>query len=260
LDGNAKEGLAVASWAPNRLDVFAVGTDNALYHKWRDSGTWSGWERFDAYCLGAPAAVSWGPNRLDVFVVGSDHQVYHLWFDGNRWNGWESFGGNALYGVAASSSQPNQLSVYTVGTDHNIYSRFWDGKIWTGWQKVDSFSMSAPAAVGYAPDSLLLACVGTGNNLYWNDYYNSTYHGWNSLGPLCLDVAMSSWGPSRIDFFVRSSDLGVFQRTFDNGSWSGWLGHGGASNYAAAAVSPGPNWIELFVIGGDGALYQKSYA
>jgi hypothetical protein len=32
------------AWGPNRLDVFATGTDSALYHKW-----WSG--------------TGWGPRR-----------------------------------------------------------------------------------------------------------------------------------------------------------------------------------------------------
>ena len=33
---------------PNRLDVFAIGTDSALYHKWWDGNAWgpsvTGWE------------------------------------------------------------------------------------------------------------------------------------------------------------------------------------------------------------------------
>lgn len=34
----------VASWGPNRLDVFALGTSGAMYHQaWTSSG-WSGWE------------------------------------------------------------------------------------------------------------------------------------------------------------------------------------------------------------------------
>jgi len=30
----------VLSWGPNRLDVFAVGTDGALYHKWWNGSSW----------------------------------------------------------------------------------------------------------------------------------------------------------------------------------------------------------------------------
>ena len=31
---------AVVCWGPNRLDVFVVGTDSALYHKWWNGSAW----------------------------------------------------------------------------------------------------------------------------------------------------------------------------------------------------------------------------
>jgi hypothetical protein len=38
----------VVAWGPNRLDVFVIGTDSALYHKWWDGSRWhpsvTGWE------------------------------------------------------------------------------------------------------------------------------------------------------------------------------------------------------------------------
>jgi hypothetical protein len=34
LGGVLTSGPAVASWSPNRLDVFVGGTDSALWHKW----------------------------------------------------------------------------------------------------------------------------------------------------------------------------------------------------------------------------------
>ena len=36
----------VASWGPNRLDIFGLGQDHGMYHKWWDGSTWgpSGWE------------------------------------------------------------------------------------------------------------------------------------------------------------------------------------------------------------------------
>jgi hypothetical protein len=35
----------VVSWGPNRIDVFAIGTDNALYHMAWDGSRWSDWEK-----------------------------------------------------------------------------------------------------------------------------------------------------------------------------------------------------------------------
>ncbi len=30
----------VVAWGPNRLDVFVLGTDRALYHKWWNGSAW----------------------------------------------------------------------------------------------------------------------------------------------------------------------------------------------------------------------------
>ena len=50
----------VSSWAPNRLDTFATGSDNSLYHKYWNGSTWSDFENLGGTLTSAPAAVSWG--------------------------------------------------------------------------------------------------------------------------------------------------------------------------------------------------------
>jgi hypothetical protein len=259
LDGSGREGVAVASWAPNRRDIVMIGLDQALYHKWWDGSSWSTWERFGGTCVGKPAAVSWGPNRLDIFVVGSDGQVWHLYFNGQSWSSWEPFGGAVKYGVAAASSGPNELFLYACGIDNSIYSRSFNGAGWTDWQRVDSFSISAPAAVSYRQNSVNLACVGPGNHAYVESYYNSAYHGWIDLGPTCLDVDLAVWGVTRLDVFVRGADQAIYQRAYENSAWGQWIDLGGNSKYPVAAIAPAPNWLEIYCIGLDNALYQKTY-
>ncbi len=46
---------AVASWADNRLDVFARGQNRALWHKWWDGSRWSDWEDLGGVLTSAPA-------------------------------------------------------------------------------------------------------------------------------------------------------------------------------------------------------------
>ena len=92
----------MAAWAADRLDVFHVGTDRAVYHKWWDGTAWypsaTGWERLGGVAVGAPTAIAWEPNRLDVFHVGRDRAVYHKWFGSGAWGpsltGWERLGGS----------------------------------------------------------------------------------------------------------------------------------------------------------------------
>jgi hypothetical protein len=81
LGGTLTSAPAVASWGPNRLDVFVRGQDDGLWHKSWNGTKWSDWDQpITGKFQGAPAAVSWGPDRIDVFVRGMDNHVGHAWW------------------------------------------------------------------------------------------------------------------------------------------------------------------------------------
>src|SRR5205814_1914704 len=63
------------AWGPDRLDVFGVGTDCAVWHRWWDGMSWGGWESLGGSVMSPVSAVAWGPNRLDLFAIGNDNAV-----------------------------------------------------------------------------------------------------------------------------------------------------------------------------------------
>ena len=91
--------LGVASWSIDRLDIFALGTDNQMFHKAWDRQWFpsqDGWEALGGTFNSPPSAVSWGANRLDIFALGTDNQMFHKAWD-RQWfpsqDGWEALGG-----------------------------------------------------------------------------------------------------------------------------------------------------------------------
>jgi len=50
---------AVVSWGPDRLDIFARGGDNAVWHQAWNGSAWSGWESRGGMVTSPPCAVSW---------------------------------------------------------------------------------------------------------------------------------------------------------------------------------------------------------
>ncbi len=152
LGGTITTAPAVASWRPNRLDVFAGGTDNSLYHIWWDGQRWSSWESLGGGLTSAPAAVSWGPNRIDVFVRGTDNALWHLWWDGSRWSNWESLDGVLTSSPGVASKRPNHLDVFVKGTNNILYKRTWNGSRWEDWQSLGGNIDSEPAAVSWGPN------------------------------------------------------------------------------------------------------------
>src|SRR5665647_683628 len=70
----------VAASANGRLDVFAVGSDNALYQKSYVNGVWSSdWTNLGGWIpsTSSPGVAASANGRLDVFAVGSDNALWH---------------------------------------------------------------------------------------------------------------------------------------------------------------------------------------
>jgi len=68
----------------------------------------------------------------------------------------------------------------------------------------------------------------------------------------------SSWGPGRTDVFVRGSENGLWQSTWNGTSWS-WNFLGGVISGDPSAVSWGPNRIDVFARGADNALWHRAW-
>jgi hypothetical protein len=91
----------VVSNADGRLEVFDVGSDEALWHTWQlaPNGAWSEWASLGSTPLvaGGPAEPVVGKNkdgRLEIFVTDASAVLWHSWqlaLNGT-WSGWASLG------------------------------------------------------------------------------------------------------------------------------------------------------------------------
>ena len=204
LGGILTSAPAVASWQPNRLDVFVRGTDQSLYHKWWDGSRWSDWESLGGTLTSAPAVSSWQPNRLDVFSRGSGQTLYHKWWDGRGWNGWESLGGTLTSSPAAVSWGPNRIDVFARGQNQNLIHKWWDGFNWSNWESLGGTLTSGPAVSSTRPNQLQVFARGTNNDLFQITWNGSRWSSWQNLGGnLDYEPAAVSWRPNRIDVFAR---------------------------------------------------------
>ncbi|WP_347277284.1 matrixin family metalloprotease [Leptolyngbya sp. FACHB-671] len=253
LGGVLSSGPDVCSWAPGRLDVFARGTDNALWHIWFD-GSWSGWESLGGFLTSDPTAVSWSNGRIDVFARGGDDALWHIWFDGS-WSDWESLGGVLSSGPDVCSWAPGRLDVFARGTDNALWHIWFDGS-WSGWESLGGLLTSDPTAVSWSNGRIDVFARG-GDNALWHIWFDGSWSGWESLGGvLSSGPDVSSWAPGRLDVFARGTDNALWHIWFD-GSWSGWESLGGLLTSDPTAVSWSNGRIDVFARGGDNALWHK---
>ena len=141
---------SVASWAPGRLDVFAVNSHGGLDHLFHAT-RWSRWEHLASHGPGgaryvSPVAVTaWGPRRLDVFATNSGRRLLeHRWFDGTGGGGWrgrELLGTGpdrlAVAGMAVASWAPRRLDLFTSELHAHGLLHYWFSGRWNGPQRQD---------------------------------------------------------------------------------------------------------------------------
>ncbi len=278
LASSPESSAPVVAWAENRLDVFGLGMDSALWHKWWDGTAWgpsvTGWESLGGVLTSEPVAVAWAENRLDVFVRGTDSALWHKWWDGTAWGpsvtGWESLGGVLTSEPVAVAWAENRLDVFVRGTDSALWHKWWDGTAWgpsvTGWESLGGVLTSEPVAVAWAENRLDVFVRGTDSAL-WHKWWDGTawgpsVTGWESLGGVLTSEPVAvAWAENRLDVFVRGTDSALWHKWWDGTTWgpsvTGWESLGGVLTSEPVAVAWAENRLDVFVRGTDSALWHK---
>ena len=259
LGGTITSKPSAVSWANNRIDVVARGTDSAVWHRWWDGNGWQGWESLGGVIQGGPAICSWASGRLDIFAVGTDHRLYHRWFQGG-WSKWESLGGLLSSDPCAVSWGPNRIDVFARGMDSAMWHLWWDGAHWGGWESLGGVLDSSPAVSSWGANRLDCFVKGTDSNLYHRWWDGATWQGWEKLGGyLGGDPGAESWGPNRIDVFYPGVDFRMMHKWWDGSNWSGEENLGGLLSSGVGVSSWAKGRLDCFVQGTDSAMYHKWY-
>lgn len=258
-----------------RLDLFARGTDNALWHRYWDlGGEWTCWQSLRGDLASAPGAASHDPKVVHLNALGPDGRMQDRSFsnvgmlDGG-WSLWNNLGDQKFASAPAVASWgPGHLEVFALDQSqkiqHNWY-RFGAGG-WSGWYGFtgDQTFQGAPAAAAYAPNKLHLFARGTDNKLYQR-YLTApgVWSGWISMGDKLFtsSPAAVSWGSTHLEVFAVGEDQKVWHNwyRFSGGGWSGWYALDGAQTFkeAPAAASWGPGRLNLFALGSDDRMWQR---
>jgi len=182
------------------------------------------WESLGGSFQGKPISVLGSDGRLRVFVRGSDNA---LWFSAQTspsgsWTPFVSLGGVITSDPAAVTYEQGPIAVFALGSDCAVWTR-----------------------------SQITAAV-------------DNYSDWTSLGGCgTSDLAVAQTFADKAHPF---SEVYLFMRGADNteqgnrqvlmGSWSGWGSGGGYLTSAPAAVLLSSVNFNIFVRGGDNALWR----
>jgi serine protease AprX len=249
--------------AAGRLEVFARGTDHALWHIWQvalNSG-WSNWDSLGGW-IDAPAVTRNSDGRLEALVIGADHALWHNWqtAPNNGWSGWASLGG-VIDMVAVGQNADGRLEVFARGTD---------GALWHIWQTVPSGGWSDWASLGGVIDLIAVGRNADGrlevfargmDGALWHIWQlapNGSWSDWHSLGGTIDQLAIGQNADGRLEVFARGVDRAlwhIWQVAPSNG-WSAWDSLGGWIDVPNVTRNADGR-LEVFVIGADHGLWHK---
>jgi RHS repeat-associated protein len=251
---------AAVSWGPNRIDSFAQGTDNAIWHRSFDGTTWGQWETLGGGLTSSPAASSWGVGRLDVFARGQDNQLWQKTFTNNAWGAWAavspSLAGGLTSAPSAVSWGSGRIDVVAKGSNNAIWHTYYDGTSWHTWDSMGGGLTSAPAIASWGSGRLDIFARGQDNAL-WHDWWTNGWGTWGSLGGgVTADPSAVSWGPNRIDALIRGNDNGLYHIAWSNG-WSSWEAQGGSLTSGPGAASWASGRLDVLARLGDNGVWHK---
>ena len=250
---------AVCAQDANSLDLFAKGTDGALWWKHWDGTTWSAGTSLGGYLTSDPAAVSRSAGKITVFVRGGSGSLWSksTTDGGATWSGWNEIGGQLLAGTGPTAyAYGDRIGWLVTGTNNALYHMWDDATGRHGWENLGGYLTSSPGATSSGSGAIDVFVRGS-NGALWQREYNNGWSGWTAAGGVLAPntgPAVCSWGAGRLDVFVTGTS-GVLWHW--SGSWDQSLG--GYTTSSPAATSPTSGVINVFVRGGSGALWQKSY-
>ncbi|HEY0104662.1 MAG TPA: hypothetical protein VGB91_01165, partial [Rhizomicrobium sp.] len=187
-------------------------------------------------------------------------------------------GGGALFYDTSVSGQNRALGALMVSSDFSAVTlggypiaasvrdafgmaciATWTASGWTSWQPIPPGPVtSTPRAVAVNGHVLVFA-----RGLDLGLWYSDALPALNAFAPLggviASDPVPVSWGPNRIDVFVRGADRGLWRRVRDSGTWLDWEGLGGVLAGTPAAASTAAGRLDVVALDDSGALLHKHW-
>jgi hypothetical protein len=259
LQGPITSAPDAAAQGGGRLDVFARGSDNALWQRTSNGGQWGGWQSLGGVLTAAPGVVAWSPGRLDVFVRGSDNALWHRWWTTAGWSGWESLGGVLSSGPAVASWSSGRLDIFVRGSDQALWHKWWGGTAWGGWESLAGVLLpSDPGAVSWGPNRIDIVVRGSDSQMWHKSWDSVRWTPWEPLGgSLTSGLGAASPGASQLDLFGLVAN-GALQHKAWAGRWGAWLDLGGQWASDPGVVSQRNGTVDVFERGTDGQLWHTT--
>lgn len=260
--------IAIARNADGRLEIFARGTDNALWHQWQTAPNngWSGWASMGGVITSDPVVAQNADGRLEVFARGTDNAVWHQWqtAPNNGWSGWASRGGIITSNIAVARNSDGRMEIFARGTDNALWHQWQTAPSngWSGWGSLGGVITSDPT-IGMNADGRMEIFVRGTDNAVWHKWQTAPSNGWSGWasrgGVITSNIAVARNADGRMEIFARGTDNALWHQwqTSPSNGWSGWGSLGGVITSDPTIGMNADGRMEAFARGTDNAVWHR---
>lgn len=227
LGSSANKGLqiAVAPFSDGRLDVYMIGTDNTVWHRYQDTNmTWQPsaspfWSQVGTVAADDLSVARLPNGTAEVAIV--DHTANHnLWHGNVTGTGsvtMQMIGTTANMGkrVIMAPLSTGQLDAYMVGIDNNVWHALFVAGQWQ-WTRIGSpfsacGSCARPMVVTRRPDDSSEVVILDGNKNIYHDWLssNGADHAFQLIGNTgnqANQIAVAPFLDGRLDVYMVGLD------------------------------------------------------
>ena len=246
----------ICAWGASHIEVFGRGTDNALWHRWWNGSSWSGWESLGGSITSAPGCVSWGANRLDVVARATDGSVAQWAWNGSSWAS-GNLGGTIYGDPDIASWGPNRLDVFGRAGDGSIAHKAWTGASWSSWENLGGANAIVSGVGAVGSNGNRIDAVGrAANGSVFHLYFLGSWYTENQGGSIKGDPDMSSWGVGNYNLWARGASDDMLNTKYWTGSaWSAWEStKQGPLSSAPGAISFEPGRFDVVTLDANGSV------
>ncbi len=151
--GYLSGGPSIARNADGRLELFACGQDNTLWHAWETTpgGDWSAWVSGHVAPTSNPSVAMDSTGKLQIFFKGLDNALWHVWQTAGSEGPWSApllLGAKTIVGdPLALTNRYGQIEVFCRGTDRGLW-HIWQltpgQDLWSEWQSLGGLNTGDP--------------------------------------------------------------------------------------------------------------------
>ncbi len=270
LDGWGLLDMAVAENLDGRLEVFALGGDRAIYHRWQTTAgqsVWSGWQNLGGSQLKDVAVGRNQDGSLDMVVVGGDNMVYEQRQNGagGGFGGWRYVGGVGVTQIEVGTYPSGRLALMGLSTDGELFmtSQPSLNAAFAGWTTLGGWQLRSFDLTRNLDGRMEIVALGGDRQVYGKTQGGEFlgFGDWWSYGVAQiqdLDVTMGARG--ELNVLMVGGD-GVIYHTAQNGPGAGFVGKpdlGGIGFKQVEAQRNQDGRLEVFALTPGGRVYRTN--